>query len=181
MKIAEIPWPVQPGWHLGVTGTRYREDGDITYPTPVSVDLLALFIGAAKAHGATCLHHGACTGWDEAAVRAALEAAPGLTINAHPPTNDAHLSRFALDHSHVQHHPKSYRERNIDIASWADVMAVGAQFDEFDERSLRSGSWMAARFGRRLGATLYRISMHGELSDVTRVVVAGTHSVEAGV
>ena len=174
MNIGDIAWPIQPNWHLGVTGTRYREEDDAVYPAQVSVDLLALLIGDAAKHGASVLHHGACTGWDEAAVRAALEVAPGIVINAHPPAKDTHLSRFALEHSHVQHQPKSYWERNIDIAAWSDVMAVGAQFPEFDERSLRSGSWMAARLGRRLGATLYRISMQGELSDVTRAVVAGT-------
>ena len=176
----DIAWPLEPGWHCGVTGSRRRYDPDDEreYPMPDQVAELRVLLRLAHLHGAGHLHHGACTGWDEAAVRICVEDGLGLIINGHPPIKDDHLSRFALDHSNIQYKPKPYRERNMDIAAWSDLMFVGAAYPEFDDRSRRSGSWMCARLGRRLGALLYSVDMHGELSDVTRHVVAGTTPTE---
>lgn len=181
MKIEEITWPDDLEWHLGVTGGRRRVSDDITYPTLAAMDMIEPLLSAAWAHGARHLHHGACTGWDEATVNIASVTVHGYTIYAHPPIKDVHLSQRAIDHSHVIFQPKEYRDRNFDIAAMSDVLLVGASYPEFDERSRHSGTWQTARYGRRLGDALYSVDMNGELSDVTRHVHTGTNPTEAGV
>lgn len=181
MELADIVWPTEPDWHLGVTGTRLRDEDGVIYPTLASVSKLSLLLAEAVTHGAKYLHHGACTGWDEKAVMIASDFGMDYLIYAHPPIKDAHLSRYALDYSHVVYHPKEYADRNLDIAEASSVLLVGGRYSEFHPLARRSGTWMCARYGRRFGDALYSVNMQGELSDVTRPVAAGTDPTEAGV
>jgi hypothetical protein len=181
MEPMDITWPTEPDWHAGVTGTRKRFEDTVTYPTVASVAMLRQLLETAVAHGAKYLHHGACTGWDEAAVNIVALTGLDYLVYAHPPINNAHLSHYALDHSHVVYRPKPYADRNIDIATASRVLLVGGMYPEFHPLARRSGTWMCARYGRRFGDALYSVNMQGELSDVTRQVVAGTDSTEAGV
>jgi hypothetical protein len=180
MNLLDVQWPTEPDWHLGVTGSRkrYDENDRRWYPTASSVTALRYFLEAAVDHGAKYLHHGCCTGWDECAVHIVGRRNLDFLVYAHPPTNLTHFSQSAHAGSHVVYKPKIYRERDFDIAEQSAVLVAGPAWPEFDERSKRSGTWMTVRFGRRLSDLLYAIDMQGDLTDVTRDVVAGTDSTE---
>lgn len=169
MRPVDIEWPSEPDWHLGVTGTRKRvQDGLVIFPTVDSLVSLRRLLEEAVAHGAKHLHHGVCTGWDEAAVEIVTLGGLDYLIYAHPPFDDRHLSWIARSKSHVIYKPKTYHDRNYDIAEASQVLLVGAAWSEDDDRSKHSGTWQTARMGRRLSRTLYSVDQQGDVSDVTR-------------
>lgn len=182
MNRSDIAWPIQPGWHLGVTGSRYRQTPDgMTYPTAAQVSELGVLLRLAVYHGAAVLHHGACTGWDEAAVRICDQNHPSLILEAHPPIKEDYLSSYTLTRSHIQHVPHEYRIRDEALAVVSDLIIAGPAWPEDHEKARRSGTWLTIRIGRRLGSALYSVDMYGELSDATRPIAAGANSTEAGV
>lgn len=166
--MTKIAWPREPDWHLGVTGTRKRFSEMTWYPTDAALNELRVLLIRAEMNGAKYLHHGCCTGWDEAAVKLVNNLPLDLLVYAHPPVDGAHLSQRARAGSHVVYRPKSYRDRNMDIAEQSEILLVGAAWPELDPRSLRSGSWQTARLARRWPShRLYAVDQQGDLSDVT--------------
>jgi hypothetical protein len=125
---------------LGVTGTRGK---------PTMSQLRFLYTRMTDLHetlGCRTLHHGCCTGWDEAAHW--LARSLGWKIVVHPPTNRLYeandpLEDMGWDVEHRQ--PKPYAERNQDIVNESTVLYAGPALPEDDEKAKRSGTWMTVR------------------------------------
>lgn len=160
-----IQWPEEPGWHLGVTGSRYRRDGGHYYPSPRQKDALRTFLHEAVGHGAKYLHHGCCTGWDEDAVRITQNDRLPLLIHGHQPDKEDHLSKLAIAWSNVLYTPQPYRDRNQDITDASHLMFAGPQYPETHPRSQRSGTWMTVRMGRNAGLHVYACDQFGNITD----------------
>ncbi|MEP2955503.1 MAG: hypothetical protein ABJN39_09190 [Sulfitobacter sp.] len=117
---------------VGVTGSRY--------PRPVrSVDRLRVLL---LEWGATELHQGDCSGWDEQAFEVAR--ALGLKTVAHPPTNDSFRAFTASD---VILPPAPYLDRNKTIVRAVDRMIAAPDGPERQ----RSGTWSTVRFAKSQG------------------------------
>jgi hypothetical protein len=119
---------------LGVTGTRQK---------PTWQQLEFLFEKMCNLHydGCRTLHHGCCTGWDEAAHY--LARALGWKVVVHPPTNRLYLAEGPLtDESYdVEVRPaKPYAERNQDIVNESAVLVGGPLCPKAD--APRSGTWL---------------------------------------
>jgi hypothetical protein len=149
---------IDPGTHIGVTGTRWGG-------TPDAVLALKFLIDQLQALGATWLHQGCCKGWDEQSVIQARKA--GLRIAAHPPVDNSQFSQIAFNASCLRWPPKSYRDRNEDIAFETAVLIAGPQFPELDERSERSGTWQTVRLARKYGTPVYSCDSEGNITDVS--------------
>ena len=123
---------------LGVTGTR---------TTPTTRQLQFLYLNMCTLHDQGCrtLHHGSCTGWDEAAHYLALSL--GWHVVIHPPTNSTYEAGDLLDSpgSVEVRFSKPYRERDQDIVNESTVLIGGPLYPKADERSKRSGTWMTLR------------------------------------
>lgn len=149
---------VEPGAHLGVSGSRMAATQD-------ALNAMRFLVDQFQAMGATYLHQGCCKGWDEASVPIAQKA--GLVVVAHPPLIETHLSMAAWKNSDYEFPRKSYRNRNMDIAFESCVLVIGPQYPEDDPRSERSGTWMTARFARLYGSRVYACWTDGNIEDVT--------------
>lgn len=163
-----VEWPTDmtPGWHLAVSGSRLRQDPDLgTVPTHEAIEQLRTMVELAETLGATRMHHGACNGWDEEAVKCAMRTK--LVIIAHPPLDHRFLSQFSIDNSHLVLKERAFRDRNRDIAYEADILVGGPAFGENDPRSRRSGTWQTMRFGRAFGDRVYAVTMTGDSYDAS--------------
>jgi hypothetical protein len=98
-------------------------------------------------HKPGVIHHGACVGADEEAVRL-IKATPqlGATVIAHPPLEPALVSEKAIGLSDGKWRPKTYLERNHDIVDAADVLLACPKAPE----TQRSGTWATIRYAERL-------------------------------
>jgi hypothetical protein len=167
VDINDVRWPPDLKWHLGVTGTRRKNEGGHSFPTHDQLWAMEQMIAMGVSHGAWWLHHGACTGWDEAAVRYVRAAFPGLVTVAHPPIKEDHLSRAAIEGSHIVHKPKNYHDRDHDIAVVSEFLLSGPAWAEHDERARRSGTWLTIRLARNFGTISYACDLEGNIRNVT--------------
>lgn len=151
-------FPMDPGSHIGVSGTRYT-------PTPEALASLRFLIDQCAALGARYLHQGCCTGWDETSVVYAKKA--GLVVYGHPPFKGEFLSLRACEDSDILWPSKSYHARDMDIAFEAAVLLIGPRYPEDHPRSRHSGTWLTAGFARRYGDRVYACETNGDITDVT--------------
>ena len=124
---------------LGVTGTR-------TTPTLAQLGYLYTHMRTLHYKGCRTLHHGCCTGWDEAAHH--LARSLGWRIVIHPPTNELYMAREFTDlewPAWEVRPAKPYAERNQDIVNESTRIIAGPLHPQADERSKRSGTWMTLR------------------------------------
>lgn len=149
---------VEPGGHVGVSGSRYT-------PTLAALSSFRFMIDQCAALGARYLHQGCCTGWDEYSVVYAHKA--GLLVVGHPPIKTEFLSRRAVEESDALCPAKSYQARDSDIAFESEVLLLGPRYPELDVRSQRSGTWLTARLARRYGDRVYACETNGNITDVT--------------
>lgn len=117
---------------VGVTGSRYPR------PDRTASRLHALLLE----WGATELHHGDCTGWDEQAFKVARDL--GLKTVAHPPTNDSFRAFTASD---LILPPAPYLDRNKAIVRTVSRMIAAPDGPERQ----RSGTWSTIRFAKAQG------------------------------
>jgi hypothetical protein len=97
---------------------------------------------------------GGCTGVDT--IVASYAHAAGYHVHTVLPTNlsqvdpdwQKHCSTFEQASGH---YPVSYRTRNQRLVRLADELIVIAAYPETSNMSIRSGTWMTARMGRRKG------------------------------
>lgn len=96
-------------------------------------------------HGYTAFHHGDCIGADR--IAATLAHNLGYTIIAHPPENPKARAFFAPP-TGVILPTKPYLERNRDIVDACDLLLA---MPRDSEEELRSGTWAAIRYARKIG------------------------------
>jgi hypothetical protein len=149
---------IQPGDHIGVSGSRHA-------PTREAVNSLRFLVDQLQAMGAAFLHQGCCTGWDESSIPIGRKA--GLTIIGHPPVKDTFRSQYAMDQSDHLWPLKSYNARDMDIAFETVVLLTGPKYPEDDPRSAHSGTWLTTRHARRYGSRVYACLTDGNIEDVT--------------
>lgn len=126
---------------LGVTGTRQQ-------PTVRQLKFLYEYMLFLHEHGCRTLHHGCCTGWDEAAHY--LAASLGWAIYMHRPENSEFVNTALYEGSiGYMLDPKPYAERNQNIVNAATHLIGGPLYHRDDTRSLRSGTWMTLRMAHR--------------------------------
>jgi len=167
VDLNDIIWPADLRWHLGVTGTRKRTEDGHHFPSYEQTWAMEQVVNLAVSHGAFWVHHGACTGWDEAVARYVRHAFPGLITIAHPPIKEDHLSRAAIEASHIVHEPKGYHVRDRDIAEASAFLLGGPAFAEHHPRSKYSGTWMTIRMGQNLRVPVYACDTEGNVHNVT--------------
>jgi hypothetical protein len=153
----ELP-AIEPGDHIGVSGSRHA-------PTRDAVNALRFMVDQCAALGATSLHQGCCTGWDEASVEIARKA--GLKVIGHPPTVATWRSQWAIEQSDVLWAMKPYNARNMDIAFETILLITGPQYPEDDSRSAHSGTWLTTGHARRYDSRIYACIPDGRILDVT--------------
>lgn len=151
-------FPMEPGGHIGVSGSRYKA-------TPEALDSLRFLIDQCAALGARYLHQGCCTGWDEGSIVYAHKA--GLIVVGHPPIKTEFLSKKACEESDTLWEPKTYHARDMDIAFESSVLLIGPRYPENHARSRHSGTWLTVGFARRYGDRVYACDTNGDISDVT--------------
>ena len=117
---------------VGVTGSRFPR------PDSAASRLRVLL----SEWGATELHHGDCTGWDEQAFEVAR--ALGIKTIAHPPTNESFRAFTASD---VVLPPAAYLDRNKAIVRAVERMIAAPDGPERQ----RSGTWSTVRFAKAQG------------------------------
>jgi hypothetical protein len=122
------------------------------------------FIAWAKAAGATEFHHGCCIGADEDAFDV-MTAAPDLGFArprtvAHPPTNRSKVCEVAEMMSDERREPAEYLIRNRNIVDACDVLTACPAGPE----ELRSGTWAAVRYARKLHKPLVIVWPDGSMT-----------------
>lgn len=104
--------------------------------------------------------HGCCVGWDERAV--VLARSLGYWVIGHPPLNNTHVSKIALELSHELVEPKEYLQRNRDIVDVSQLFIAGPYTDH---EVLRSGTWAAMRYARSVGCPMKIVNPDGTIKD----------------
>jgi hypothetical protein len=128
---------------VGFTGTREGM-------SQLQKDALSVWLSR---HAATEFHHGSAQGADEEAVRVLLDLAPAFdhiktcAIHAHPCDVPHSGSAAAFILSHEKHKVRKPLVRNQEIVDAADILIAAPKGPE----EVRSGTWAAVRYARKLG------------------------------
>lgn len=107
------------------------------------------------------LHHGCCTGADEAFARVGREMA--LRVVARPGDLTQWVSEAAREASDEVFAAAPNRERNALLVSAADLLVACPSGAESDASQRRGGTWQTVRLARRRGLPLALVMPDGTL------------------
>ena len=102
-------------------------------------------------------HHGDCVGSDKMFHDFCRIDRPDITIVGHPPVLDKHRAFCVFDKIHPE---KDYFERNEDIVNHSRVMMA---VPKLDVEEIRSGTWHAIRYTRKMRKALIIIWPSGRI------------------
>jgi hypothetical protein len=134
---------------LGFTGSQFGG-------TPAQADRV---LRGARKWVDHVVHHGDCIGWDATMHGIAREL--GMRVELHPPSDDSKRAWCAMLPGEVVHPPKSYLQRNGDIARGRDIL-VACPRNELGEE-LRSGTWSTVRRARDAGVPVVVVRPSGRV------------------
>jgi hypothetical protein len=140
-------------FHISFTGTRQG------MTLIQKQQFFSIVFDVVKVHedGEIWFHHGDCVGADKDAHDLISRLFPSIKIHLHPPVNER-LRAFCR--AHVSSPPKSYSERNKDIAHVGDLLiATPVGYQE----EIRSGTWSTVRKALSLGRKICIIYLDGKL------------------
>jgi hypothetical protein len=159
--------------HTGITGTRYL----LSSPQLTSLDMVLLKL-AARAERESCtlaLHHGCCTGADEASHNIARTHG-GIDIYGHPGIDSHGFSPYRMPSTggfSFIYPEKPYRTRNRDMVSVCCLLVACPAHPEDDPRSERSGTWRTVRFARRACKNIIYIWPDGKIETLDFLYIYG--------
>lgn len=165
----------RPTLHLGITGsrelTRNRADGS---DDPQYFAIMAAVKSVANSWlaglppdvlGLFQVHHGMCTGADEAAHWAA-RILPNTIVHGHPGFDSMGGSPYRMHGGEfdVLHPAKPYRYRNTDIVKSCPIILAAPAFPEHHGQSRRSGTWQTVRIARAEKRTVIIVRPDGVMT-----------------
>lgn len=114
----------------------------------------------AKRYDHVEIHHGDCIGADEEFHNLCLEHLPSVSVVLHPPLNPSKRA-FCISEGQVEREPKDYLVRNCDIVDEVEGMFATPKRNR---EELRSGTWAAVRYGRKMKRSLILLWPNGTMT-----------------
>lgn len=153
---------VQRIMRVGITGTRGPVPHAQRRTLGLTLTLLCTATPAAGEREGLVMHHGCCTGTDEAAHMIG-RTLPGVLIFGHPGAGVSGPSPLTMRSGEFDLlcPPRPFRARNRDIVSESRLMVACPKHPERDPRALHSGTWQTVRLARRAALPIILVRPDG--------------------